>query len=242
MMLAVALTFVIVIVEIDLSAGVTGGLGMAVFILLVNTHHWNWILALVVAILCGAALGMSIGVFVAKVGIPSFVITLGLFLGLQGLMLVLLGNAGAYRIETPAVVAIMNKPMAVWLGWLILAIIVAVSLATGLYDRRRRLAAGVAVRPIALLWIRVGAWIVLGGPAVSLLSENRSSGIFPNQGCRSWCRSPSPSCGSASRSSTARASACTSSPWAATPRPRGAPGSTWLASGSPASSPAPPSP
>jgi D-xylose transport system permease protein len=182
MMLSVALTFVIVIAEIDLSAGVTSGLGMAVFILLVNTNHWNWVLALIVALLCGAAIGLFIGVFVAKVGIPSFVITLGLFLGLQGLMLVLLGKGGSYRVETPAVVAIMNKPMAVWLGWALLAVIVAISLATGLYDRRRRVAAGVAVRPIALLWIRVGLWIVLGGLAVGFLSQNRSSGIFPIRG------------------------------------------------------------
>jgi D-xylose transport system permease protein len=182
MMLSVALTFVIVIAEIDLSAGVTGGVGMAVWILLVNTHQWNWIVALVVAILCGAALGLSIGVFVAKVGIPSFGITLGLFVGLQGLMLVLLGNADAYRVQTPAVTAIMYKPMAVWLGWAMLAIIVAVSLGTGLYDRRRRQAAGVPVRPIVLLRIRVGAWIVLGGLAVSRLSQNRSTGIVPIEG------------------------------------------------------------
>jgi len=182
MMLSVALTFVIVIAEIDLSAGVTSGLGMAVFILLVNSNHWNWVLAFIVALLCGATLGFFIGVFVAKVGIPSFVITLGLFLGLQGLMLVLLGKGGSYRVETPAVVAIMNKPMAVWLGWALLAAIVLISLGTGLYDRRRRIAAGVAVRPIALLWIRVGLWIVLGGLAVGFLSQNRSSGIFPIEG------------------------------------------------------------
>jgi D-xylose transport system permease protein len=182
MMLSVALTFVIVIAEIDLSAGVTSGLGMAVWVLLVNSRHWNWVLALIVALLCGAAIGLFIGVFVAKVGIPSFVITLGLFLGLQGLMLVLLGKGGSYRVETPAVVAIMNKPMAVWLGWALLAVIVAISLGTGLYDRRRRAAAGVAVRPIALLWIRVGLWIVLGGLFVGFLSQNRSSGIFPIRG------------------------------------------------------------
>jgi D-xylose transport system permease protein len=182
MMLSVALTFVIVIAEIDLSAGVTSGLGRAVWVLLVNSNHWNWVLALIVALLCGAAIGLFIGVFVAKVGIPSFVITLGLFLGLQGLMLVLLGKGGSYRVETPAVVAIMNKPMAVWLGWALLAVIVAISLGTGLYDRRRRAAAGVAVRPIALLWIRVGLWIVLGGLAVGFLSQNRSSGIFPIRG------------------------------------------------------------
>jgi D-xylose transport system permease protein len=72
--------------------------------------------------------------------------------------------------------------MAVWLGWAMLAAIVLISLATGLYDRRRRLAAGVAVRPIALLWIRVGLWIVLGGIFVGYMSQNRSSGIFPVEG------------------------------------------------------------
>jgi D-xylose transport system permease protein len=182
MMLSMALTFVIIIAEIDLSAGVTGGSAVSIWVLLVNQHGWNWVLALVVAVLCAATLGLFIGVFVAKVGIPSFVITLGLFLGLQGFMLVLLGGAGAYRVQTPAVTAIMNQSMAVWLGWAMLAVIVLISLGTGLYDRRRRQAAGVATRPIALLWMRVGLWIVLGGFLVNLLSQDRSTGVFPITG------------------------------------------------------------
>jgi D-xylose transport system permease protein len=175
MMLAMALTFVIILAEIDLSAGVTGGVGMAIFILLTNVSRWNWILALIAAFLVGVTLGSFIGFFVAKVGIPSFVITLGLFLGLQGLNLVLLGNAGAYRIETPAVRAIMNKSMPVWSGWAMLAVVVAISLATGLYDRSRRQAAGMPVRPMSLLWARVAAWTVGGGLVVLLLSQNRSN-------------------------------------------------------------------
>jgi D-xylose transport system permease protein len=182
MMLSMALTFVIIIAEIDLSAGVTGGSAVSIWVLLVNQHGWNWVLALVVAVLCAATLGLFIGTFVAKVGIPSFVITLGLFLGLQGFMLVLLGGAGAYRVQTPAVTAIMNQSMAVWLGWAMLAIIVLTSLGTGLYDRRRRQAAGVATRPIALLWMRVALWIVLGGFLVNLLSQDRSTGVFPITG------------------------------------------------------------
>jgi D-xylose transport system permease protein len=182
MMLSMALTFVIIIAEIDLSAGVTGGSAMAIWILLVNQHGWNWILALVVAWLCAAALGTFIGVFVAKVGIPSFVITLGLFLALQGFMLVLLGGAGAYRVQTQAVTDIMNKSMAVWAGWVMLAVIVLISLGTGLYDRRRRQAVGAATRPIALLWMRVGAWIVGGGFLVYLLNQDRSTGVFPITG------------------------------------------------------------
>jgi D-xylose transport system permease protein len=175
MMLAMALTFVIILAEIDLSAGVTGGLGMAVFILLTNVSNWPWIPALIAAFGVGMAIGGFIGFFVAKVGIPSFVITLGLFLGLQGLNLVLLGNAGAYRIETPAIRAIMNKSMPVWAGWVMLAVIVGVSLLTGLYDRSRRVAADMPVRPMSMLWARVAAWAVGGGLVVLFLSQNRST-------------------------------------------------------------------
>ena len=70
MMLSMALTFVILIAEIDLSAGVTGGSAVSIWVLLVNQHGWNWVLALVVAILCAATLGLFIGLFVARVGIP----------------------------------------------------------------------------------------------------------------------------------------------------------------------------
>jgi len=182
MMLAIALTFVIVIAEIDLSAGVTGGLGMAVFILLTNIAHWNWILALIVSFIIGAAIGTFIGFFVARIGVPSFVITLALFLGLQGVNLVLLGNAGAYRIEEPTVTAIMNKSMPVWAGWAMLAIIIVISLATSLYDRGRRVASGMPVRPMSLLLAKVAAWVVGGGLVILLLSLNRSTSVIPIRG------------------------------------------------------------
>lgn len=182
MMLSIALTFVIVIAEIDLSAGVTGGVGMAAFILLLNEQGVNWLPALGLALLVGAVIGTFIGYFVAKIGIPSFVVTLGLFLGFQGLMLVMLGDAGTYQVQTPEVVAIMNRSMPIWAGWLMLAVVVALALLIGLYDRRRRIATGVPVRPISLLVARVALLAIGGFLVVLLLSQNRSSGAFPIQG------------------------------------------------------------
>jgi len=182
MMLSIALTFVIILTEIDLSAGITGGVGMAVFIKLVNDKGWNWVAAFAVALLVGALIGTFIGYFVAKIGIPSFVVTLGLFLGFQGLMLVLLGDAGAYAVQTPAVAAIMNKSMPGWAGWLMVIVIVAVSLLTGLYDRGRRLASAMPVRPLSLLLARVGALAVGGILVVILLNKNRSLGVLRIEG------------------------------------------------------------
>ena len=100
-MLGMALVFVILLGEIDLSAGVTSGVTMALFIVLVNVNGVPWILALIIAFAAGLLIGTLIGFFVAKVGIPSFVVTLGLFLGLQGVQLVLIGSGGLYRVEVP---------------------------------------------------------------------------------------------------------------------------------------------
>ncbi len=181
-MLAVALIFVILIAEVDLSAGVTAGVGMSVFVLLNNGMGVNWIIALVVALLVGVVIGLFIGYFVAKVGIPSFVVTLGLFLGFQGLQLVLLGDGNTYRITEPAVTAIENSNMPNWAGWVMWAVIVLVSLATAFYDRRRRQAAGVPVRTISLLVVRVAVIAVGTGLLVALLNTNRSVSVVPISG------------------------------------------------------------
>ncbi|MGN6741788.1 MAG: sugar ABC transporter permease [Amnibacterium sp.] len=181
-MLAVALVFVILLGEIDLSAGVTAGVGMAVFVQLNDALHINWLLALVVALVVGLVIGLFIGYFVAKVGIPSFVVTLGLFLGFQGLQLVLLGNGNSYRITDPSALAIENSNMPVWAGWVMWAVIVLISLGTAFYDRGRRRSAGVPVRPISMLAIRVGAIAVVTGAIVYLLNLDRSVSVVPVQG------------------------------------------------------------
>jgi D-xylose transport system permease protein len=182
MILAIALTFLLIMAEIDLSAGITGGVGMAVFIRLLNDQHWNWVVALLVALLAGVVIGSTIGYFVAKIGVPSFVVTLALFLAFQGLMLVLLGDAGSYRIEEPAVVAIMNKSMPLWAGWVMFAVVCLVSLGTSFYDRRRRQKYQMPVRPLSMLWLQFAAVVIGVGFMVVLLNQNRSTGVFVIQG------------------------------------------------------------
>jgi D-xylose transport system permease protein len=174
MMLAMALVFVILLGEIDLSAGVTSGVAAGIFVTLVHNNHVNWILAVLVALGAGLAIGTFIGVFVARVGIPSFVVTLGLFLGFQGLQLIIIGTGGAYRIETPEISAIMNKNLPIPVGWIALAVAVAIAIAISLWDRSRRKRAGVVNRPLALLWARLGAIAIGGALFVGFLSVDRA--------------------------------------------------------------------
>lgn len=178
-MLAMALVFVILLGEIDLSAGVTSGVAMCLFVVLVapGGAALHWIPALALALLAGAAIGAFIGFFVARVGIPSFVVTLGLFLGFQGLELILIGSGGVYRVTTPAVLAIMNDNLPRWGGWAMLAMMLAVTAGMDLRDRGQRRRAGVTNPTTSLLWVKLAAVLLLGGAVVFLLNQDRGSGV-----------------------------------------------------------------
>lgn len=181
-MLGMALVFVLLLGEIDLSAGVTGGVAMALFVVLNAQFGLPWPLALLIGFGFGLLAGAFIGFFVARVGIPSFVVTLGLFLGLQGLALVIIGPGGLYRVEVPELIALQNGNLPVWGGWLMLAIMIAVSAGTAFWDRARRTRAGVPNRALSLVWIKLAAIAVIGGVVVYVLNVDRGQGTVAVQG------------------------------------------------------------
>lgn len=177
MMLAMALVFVILIAEIDLSAGVTSGVAMALFILMTNKGGIDWRISILAGLVLGTAIGAMIGFFVAKVGVPSFVVTLGLFLGFQGLQLALLGDGGLYRIEVPEIKAIMNDNLPAWMGWGFLAVALVIMTAINFYDRAVRTRSGLANRPIALLYTKLAIVAAAGAALVAMLNLNRSTSM-----------------------------------------------------------------
>jgi D-xylose transport system permease protein len=177
MMLAMALVFVILIAEIDLSAGVTSGVAMALFILMTNKGGIDWRISIIAGLLLGTAIGAMIGFFVAKVGVPSFVVTLGLFLGFQGLQLALLGDGGLYRIEVPEIKAIMNDNLAAWMGWTFLVVALVIMTAINFYDRSVRTRNGLANRPISLMYTKLAIVATLGAALVAMLNLNRSTSM-----------------------------------------------------------------
>jgi D-xylose transport system permease protein len=128
-----------------------------------------------VAFATGFAIGTFIGFFVARVGIPSFVVTLGLFLGFQGLQLLIIGTGGTIRIETPEISAIMNQNLPVAVGWGFLAAALGIAVAISLWDRARRARAGVANRALILMWARLVLIAVAGALFVALLSTDRAA-------------------------------------------------------------------
>ncbi|MGL5830187.1 MAG: sugar ABC transporter permease [Angustibacter sp.] len=172
--LAMGLIPVLLIGEIDLSAAVTGAMFAAVMALMINDGGLNSILAIAIATAMGAVFGVIIGILVTRLGIPSFVVTLALFLAVQGMILKLIGARGTVAIREPIIVGVANSNLPILLGWLLAVVVIAafaISQFGGLIARKRR---KVYHQPLPLVVLKVAALalIVLGMTAA--LSANRA--------------------------------------------------------------------
>ena len=89
---ALVMTLVILNAEIDLSVASVMGLSGAVFGFLVNAG-WDGGTAIVVCLAVGLLAGLVNAVLVARVGIPSLVVTLAMLIGFRGLARVLVQDS-----------------------------------------------------------------------------------------------------------------------------------------------------
>lgn len=72
-LIAMGLVFVLLLGEIDLSAGFASGVCAAILANVVTVLGYPWYVAVLAAIVTGVVIGTVLGLLVAKVGIPSFV-------------------------------------------------------------------------------------------------------------------------------------------------------------------------
>lgn len=171
--LAMGLVFVLLLGEIDLSAGFAAGTCAAVLAVSLTKWGWAWPLALVAALLTGLVIGLLIGLLVARLGIPSFVVTLAAFLGLQGVMLLIIGDGGTIPVQSDVLLAIMNKNMPVWAGWVLWLIVSAGYALVSLRAITNRRKVGLPATSTSVWAAKVLSIAVLLGIAVYLLNTQR---------------------------------------------------------------------
>ncbi|MGP3956428.1 sugar ABC transporter permease [Nonomuraea sp. 3N208] len=173
-LIAMGLVFVLLLGEIDLSAGFASGVCAAVLAVTLTSMGLPWYVCALAAILTGVIIGTVLGTLVAKVGIPSFVVTLAAFLAFQGLVLVLVDEGTNISIRDNVIVAIANRNLPPWLGWALYAVCVAVFAGVQLLRARKRDKRGLVADPLSLIAFRVGTLAVLAGAAVFVLNLERS--------------------------------------------------------------------
>ena len=93
-----AVTFVLLLGDIDLAAGFTAGVSAAVLATRL-ADGWPLVPSLIASFGVALLLGVFTGFLVAKVGIPSFVVTLANVLLFQGILLLIVKEGGSVRIQ-----------------------------------------------------------------------------------------------------------------------------------------------
>ncbi|MFF1546068.1 sugar ABC transporter permease [Streptomyces sp. NPDC058291] len=169
--IAVGIVFVLLIGEIDLSVGSLAGLAGAVFASLnVNLGMAEW-LAVLIALLCGAAAGAVHGFSFARIGVPAFVVTLAGLLAWNGVMLYLLGTETSINFSESGLVATLTSRYfdAAVVAYGLASLATAAYLLVSWHDRRRRGAAGMPYRPVSRIWVRTALLAVVAFTAVHVL-------------------------------------------------------------------------
>jgi D-xylose transport system permease protein len=175
--MAMGLVFVLLLGEIDLSAGTASGLCAVLAAVLLVRHQVNWVVAVFAAGLLGVVIGTSIGWLRAKVGIPSFVITLAAFLSFQGVTVIMVGGSGSILVTDHTLVALesasISDYMPIWAGWLMLAIVVLGYAAIKFRTLARRRASGLSTEPNSIALIKIAALAALGAVFIYYMGINR---------------------------------------------------------------------
>lgn len=173
MVIAMGLVFVLLLGEIDLSAGYASGVCGAVLVLLVTNHGWSWYSALGASIAVGAILGTLIGTLVSRLGIPSFVVTLAAFLAFQGVLLLLAGEGGTIPIADKTILAVENSNLSPIQGWILWAVTSLLYVVSGLNRINSRRKAGLVVELTQLWAMKTAALLIITGGAVYTLNQER---------------------------------------------------------------------
>jgi D-xylose transport system permease protein len=173
--IAMGLIFVLLLGEIDLSAGYTAGVTGAVLVILITNQGQPWYVALTASIAVGAVLGFLLGSLVARLGIPSFVVTLAAFLAFQGILLLLAGEGGTIRVEDPTILAVENSNMSPTVSWIFFLIVAVAYVLSGLTAMNSRRKAGLKTELKKLWIIKTAGLLLITGLAVFALNLERSN-------------------------------------------------------------------
>ena len=170
--LAVGITIVLLLGEIDLSAAATAGVCAALLGVLVVSGVPGWLACLVVMVV-GIIMGAAQGALVAYVGIPSFVVTLAGLLGYQGLMQKILPT-GNLNVGDPFVRAIARILIPEIWGLTLACGLVALFAVVNLRKQAQRRAKNLEFDRPVVLWGQVIAFGIIVVTIVMTLNAYRS--------------------------------------------------------------------
>src|ERR1700693_2653463 len=180
MLLAMAEIFALLLGEIDLSVGLVMGLGAVLVAEMVQPSGlgWPWWLAIAAALVICSAVGLIQGTLVARVKMPSFIVTLGGLLVLEGLSIIVLGGSlvglGNARFDNEvAIYNIFYGRFDPTVSWILLAVVGVVAGSAVWFADSRRRRSGLVAPPASLTALKIIVGAVAGVIVVGVCHVER---------------------------------------------------------------------
>ena len=181
MLLAMAEIFALLLGEIDLSVGLVMGLGAVLVAEMVQPSglDWPWWLAIVAALVICSAVGLIQGTLVARLRMPSFIVTLVGLLVLEGVAIIVLGGSlvgiGNSRFTNEvAIYDIFYGRFDPAVSWILLAVVGVVAGSAVWFADARRRRSGLVTPPASLTALKIIVGAAAGILVVAVCNVNRA--------------------------------------------------------------------
>jgi D-xylose transport system permease protein len=173
--IAMGVTFALLLGEIDLSIGFVSGVGgvMTALLLTPDGNQLPTVLVMVIVLAAGLGIGTLHGLIITKVGVPSFVVTLAGLLAWNGVVLLLIGSRGTVILQNDFVIGLANNFMAPEAAWALMIVCSVLYAAVQIGRVRSRQKAGLQSDPMVIVGLRIAGLAVALAILVAVANQDR---------------------------------------------------------------------
>jgi D-xylose transport system permease protein len=173
--IAMGVTFALLLGEIDLSIGFVSGVGgvLTAILLTPDGNELPTFIVMVIVLAAGLGIGTFHGVIITKVGVPSFVVTLAGLLAWNGVVLLLIGSRGTVILQNEFVIGLANNFMAPEAAWVLAIVCIALYGAVQLARAVSRRRAGLRTDPTLIVALRIAGVAAALIIVVAVCNEDR---------------------------------------------------------------------
>ncbi|MEV0634972.1 sugar ABC transporter permease [Streptomyces sp. NPDC050619] len=175
--LALGIVCVLLVGQIDLSVGSVSGVSAAITAVVMVKNEQSMWLALLAAVAAGCLIGWLYGQVLNRVGVPSFVVTLGGLLAFLGVQLWLLRGENAINLPYDSTLVKFAQLWFVpaWLAYALAVVAAGGVLTAGWVRARTRRDAGLSSS--SPQWLVMRALLLLAGLLLAVYYLNRTRGV-----------------------------------------------------------------
>lgn len=189
--IAYGMVFILLLGEIDLSAGYVSAVGGVTTAILLRDSLTNpalswmdWWNVIPIALAVTTAIGFLHGFLITTFQLPSFIVTLAGLLAWNGVVLMIVGDGGTVNIQNPVVRNLASEVLPPLWGWIIIGAFIALLTLMEFATARTRRKAGLRAKPATIIIAQTVVMGIVGAFIAYLFNINRALGPTapPQQG------------------------------------------------------------